>query len=142
MTRERKITLLILAATLAIGVLLGLLIPGFSHKYRRHSEGRQSERRSDGRHRRDIPKKDWFAEKLFQVVGADSSQMQQIRPVSDWAASEIEALEISSNAKMSEILDSVKVQLQPVLTKEQQDRLNEFQEKTRGRWKGGDKAKR
>jgi len=142
MTRERKITLLILTTTLIVGVLLGLLIPGFFHKYRSHENGRQDghpgDHHRDG-HRGDISKKDWFANTIFQVVQPDSIQFVQIKPVTDWAAHEIGLLESSSNARMSAILDSVKIQLEPILTAGQKAKLGEFQEKTRGRWKTSDR---
>jgi hypothetical protein len=64
--------------------------------------------------------------------------MKQIKPVTEWASQQIEAIEVSSNSQMSAVLDSVKVQLKPILTDEQQ-RLIEFHTKAQGRWKGNGK---
>lgn len=141
MTRERKIALLILSATLVVGILLGLLIPAFIHKYRRRGEFRQHSLRQES-HRNGGSKSEWFANTIHEIVRPDSSQALQIRSITTWAAEEIEALEVSSNSRMSNILDSVKLQLQPILTEEQQARLIEFQEKTHGHWKKGDRSKR
>jgi hypothetical protein len=136
MTSERRKSILILCATLIVGILIGLLVPGFFHKY----EGRKH-----GRGGRDISnehKKEWFASTIYKIVKPDSAQAKQIKPITDWASQQIEAIEISSNSQMSAVLDSVKVQLKPILTEEQQQRLVEFHEKANGRWKGHEDRKR
>ena len=130
MTRERKITVLILIATLIVGVFIGLLIPGLFHKYRGGMQGKPG-----GRDRGDDSKKEWFARTINRIIKPDSIQAGKIKPITDWASQQIEAVEISSNARMSDILDSVKVQLKPILTEEQQERLTEFQGRAQGRWK-------
>jgi len=136
MTSERRKSILILCATLLVGILLGLLVPGFFHKYegRRHGRG--------GREMNNEGKKDWFASTIYRVVKPDSAQAKQIKPITDWASQQIEAIEVSSNTQMSAVLDSVKTQLKPILTQEQQQRLVEFHEKAEGRWKGHGDRKR
>jgi hypothetical protein len=131
MTSERRNSILILCATLIVGILIGLLVPGFVHKYRgggQHGRG--------GRDMGNKSKKEWFASTIYRVVKPDSAQAKQIKPIADWASQQIEAVEVSSNSQMSDILDSVKVQLKPILTEEQQQRLTEFHTKADGRWKG------
>ncbi len=131
MTSERRKSILILCATLIVGILIGLLVPGFFHKYQ---GGRQH-----GRGGRDISnerKKEWFASTIYKIVQPDSVQSKQIKPITDWASQQIEAIEVSSNSQMSAVLDSVKVQLKPILTEEQQQRLIDFHAKAQGRWKG------
>ena len=81
-------------------------------------------------------KKEWFASTIYRIVKPDSVQAKQIKPIADWATQRIEEIEIFSNARMSAVLDSVKSQLNPILTEEQQQRLTEFHEKANGRWKG------
>lgn len=130
MTSERRKSILILCATLLVGILIGLLVPGFFHKYdgRRHGRG--------GREITNEGKKEWFASTIYKIVKPDSAQAKQIRPITDWASQQIEVIEVSSNSQMSAVLDSVKSQLKPILTEEQQQRLVEFHEKAQGRWKG------
>lgn len=129
MTSERRKSILILCATLIVGILVGLLVPGFFHKYEgRHGRG--------GRDMGNERKKEWFASTIYKIVKPDSAQIKQIKPITDWASQQIEAIEISSNSQMSAVLDSVKVKLKPILTEEQQKRLTEFHEKANGRWKG------
>ena len=135
MTSERRKSILILCATLLVGILVGLLVPGFFHKYegRRHGRG--------GREMSNEGKKEWFAGTIYRVVKPDSAQAKQIKPITDWAAQQIEAIEVSSNSQMSAVLDSVKAQLKPILTEEQQQRLVEFHEKAEGRWRGHDRKR-
>jgi hypothetical protein len=131
MTRERRITVLVLIGTLIVGVLIGMLTPGLFHKYRggmQHGHGRPGHS--------DEGKKEWFAHTIDRIVQPDSIQAKKIEPITTWASQQIESLEISSNARMSEIMDSVKEQLQPILTEEQQKRLSEFHNTARGKWKG------
>ena len=137
MTSERRKSILILVATLVVGILIGLLVPGFFHKYqggRQHGRG--------GRDMSNERKKEWFAGTIYRVVKPDSTQVEQIKPITDWASQQIEAIETSSNAQMSAVLDSVKTQLKPILNEEQQKRLEDFDARARGRWKGDDGRRR
>ncbi len=129
MTSERRKSILILCATLLVGVLIGLLVPGFFHKYEGRRHGRS------GRDMGNDRKKEWFASTIYKIVKPDSAQVKQIKPITDWATQKIEAIEVSSNSQMSAVLDSVKSQLKPILTDEQQQRLIEFHTKAQGRWK-------
>ena len=134
MTSERRKSILILCGTLLVGILIGLLVPGFFHKYqggRQHGRG--------GREMSNESKKEWFAGTIYRIVKPDSVQAEQIKPITEWASQQIESIEVSSNSQMSAVLDSVKVQLKPILTEEQQQRLVEFHEKADGRWKGNGK---
>ncbi|MEK6780937.1 MAG: hypothetical protein AABY93_04495 [Bacteroidota bacterium] len=137
MTNERKKTILILSATLIVGILIGLLIPGFFHKYQGNNQRGRGVRDRSSDH-----KKEWFVRTIYNVVKPDSAQAKQIKPITDWASQQIAAIEISSNSQMSAILDSVKIQLKPILTAEQQQRLTEFHSKAQGRWKGKEKGRR
>jgi hypothetical protein len=129
MTKERRTTIMILIGTLLVGILLGLLIPGFFHKY--HGGARRYRDRAT-----EDTREEWFAHTIMRIVQPDSLQAQRIKPITDWAAQEIEAVETSSNARMSEILDSVKINLAPILTTEQNGRLDEFKGRAQRRWKG------
>ncbi len=137
MTSERRKSILILCATLIVGILIGLLVPSLFHKYERRRHGRGGHEMSNE------GKKEWFAGTIYRIVKPDSVQAEQIKPITDWASQKIEAIEVSSNSQMSAVLDSVKTQLKPILTEEQQQRLVEFHKKAEGRWKGhGQKGNR
>ena len=47
MTRERRITILVLIGTLIAGILIGMLTPGLVHKYRGVQRGHGGPGRSD-----------------------------------------------------------------------------------------------
>ncbi len=136
MTSERRKSILILCATLIVGILIGLLVPGLFHKYEGRKHGRV------GRDMGNERKKEWFASTIYRVVKPDSAQAKQIKPIAEWASQQLEAIEVSSNSQMSAVLDSVKVQLKPILTGEQQQRLIDFHAKAQGRWKGNEDRKR
>ena len=136
MTSERRKSILILCATLIVGILLGLLVPGFFHKYRGGQHGRGGSNRGGGH------KKEWFAGTIYRVVKPDSTQAKQIKPITEWASQQIEAAEVESNAKLSAIMDSVKVQLKPILNEEQLKRLDEFDARAKGHWEGRGERKR
>ena len=136
MTSERRKSILILCATLIVGILIGLLVPGLFHKYEGRKHGRGGRDMSNER------KKEWFASTIYRVVKPDSAQAKQIKPIAEWASQQLEAIEVSSNSQMSAVLDSVKVQLKPILTDEQQQRLIDFHAKAQGRWKGNEDRKR
>ena len=138
MTSERRKSILILCATLIVGVLIGLLVPGFFHKYQGGRQHGRGGRDMKGNER----KKEWFAGTIYRVVKPDSVQAKQIKPIADWASQQIEAIEVSSNSQMSAVLDSVRVQLKPILTGEQQQRLVDFHNKANGRWKGDEDRRR
>lgn len=137
MTSERKKSIAILATTLVVGILLGLLVPGFFHKYRGGNE-----RGRGGRDHGPEHKKEWFTGTIYRIVKPDITQAKQIKPITEWASQQIEAVETSSNERLSAIMDSVKVQLKPILNEEQLQRLNDFDSKAKGHWKGGQRGNR
>ncbi|HTJ53018.1 MAG TPA: hypothetical protein VL443_26370 [Cyclobacteriaceae bacterium] len=132
MTSERRKSILILSATLLVGIVLGLLVPGFFYKLGRHDHGGHG-RRGDGPMEH---KKDWFVSTIYRVAQPDSAQAKQIKPITHWAAQEIERIETTANHEMSVVLDSVKIQLKPILTDEQRKRLEEFESNAKSHWKG------
>lgn len=131
MTTERKKAILILSAVLIVGFLSGFLVHGFIGRYQRNH---QQER--GGRGRMPGDKKDWFVGTIYRIVQPDSAQLKEIKPITQWAAAQIDSVERNSNQRLADILDSVKVQLKPIITSEQLQRLDEFDAKARGHWRG------
>ena len=132
MTSERKKAILIVSAVVIVGFVSGFLVHGFINRYQ-HSH--QQER--GGHSRRPGDKKDWFVGTIYRIVQPDSAQSDQIKPITKWAASQIDSVEQYSNQRLADILDSVKVQLKPIITEEQLKRLDEFDAKAKGQWRGG-----
>jgi hypothetical protein len=136
MTGERRKSILILTGTLIIGILLGLLGPAAFYKMKRRGNG-PSYGRAENMNR----KSDWFASTLNHVIRPDSTQAKQIKVITDNASAKIDSLESMANSRMSDMLDSVKSQLKPLLNEEQWKRLEEFDAKAKSNWHGG-KGKR
>ncbi len=135
MNSERKKAVLTLTGTLIIGIFLGLLVPGLFHKVRERGGDHRGGGRGD-RGREPENKKEWFTETIYRIIQPDSSQAKKIKPVTQWASNQIDSLEASSNHGLAAVLDSVKKQLKPVITEEQFKRLDEFDNKAKGHWRG------
>lgn len=131
MTSERKKAIATLTATLIVGILIGVLVPGFVGRFR---EGRRHPMNERGRGRGD-DKKAWFAHTIYKIVRPDSAQAQKIKPITEWASQEIEQVENTSNQQLIRIMDSVKVQLKPIISEEQIKRLDGFSERAKGHWR-------
>ena len=129
MTSERRKSVIILIATLLLGLVLGLLVPAVFHKiYIRNRINTQVDNAGP------LHKKEWFVGTIHRIVQPDSMQAEKIKPITEWAATQIDSIEYSANQHMSAVLDSVKIQLKPILTDEQQSRLDEFDARAKGNW--------
>lgn len=129
MTSERKKSILILSMTLVAGILLGLLIPGLFHKLGNRPKYGNRDRGPEPKN-----KHEWFAGTLNRIIQPDSAQSKKIKPILQWAASEIDSAESTANKQMSTILDSVKIQIRPILTEEQLMRFNNFDANAKKTW--------
>ena len=129
MTTERIKSIGILAATLIIGIFLGLLVPGLFHKFdRRHTMergGPMPERKGD-----------WFVHTLNRIVEPTTEQQEKFKPVAAWASARIDSIEQSANFEAKRVLDSVKTQLHPIITEAQWSRLEKFDEQAKANWHG------
>jgi hypothetical protein len=130
MTSERKKSIIVLITTFLLGIALGFLTPGIVRKL-----GEREQRTTLGPAGRPSHKREWFIVMLHRVVQPDSAQLVHIQPVTEWASIQIDSIENSANRQMSFVLDSVKSTLTPVLTPEQQKRLEEFDARAQGHWK-------
>ena len=131
MTSERKKTILILIGVLILGFLSGFLVHGFVFRQQRSHQQERSGQAQMREH-----KKDWFVGTIHRIVRPDSAQAKQIKPITTRAAAQIDSVERYSNQQLADILDSVKVQLEPILTPEQLQRLNDFDSRAKGHWRG------
>ena len=129
MTTERRKAMLFLILTLVVGILIGALVPGFFGRMRRDSRKTmsQTEQRGD----RGGSRRTGFQKMIYRIAQVDSSQRQQIQPILDEASGKIESLEKISNGRMTEIMDSMKVKLKPMLREDQNKRLEDFSSRRR-----------
>lgn len=130
MTTDRKKAVLFLSLTLILGILIGSMIPGAvgRMRYRNNAHDRGG-REDQGRHHR-------FTGMIIRVVKPDSEQIKLIRPITEATASRVQELEKISNERMEQLMDSMRIQLQPILKEEQMKRLDDFGKKARSRWHG------
>lgn len=137
MTSDRRKSIFFLSLTLIIGILIGSLVPGLFGRMR-HREGKEMQGR-EGRPGREArpgrDKKEWLTSKIIQIVKPDSAQVKEIRPITRATANQIGELEKGSNERMIQIMDSLKIKLRPILSEEQNKRLEDFSAKARQRWK-------
>jgi hypothetical protein len=133
MNTERKKAILTLTGTLLIGILLGILVPGIVRKVRK--EGDHARGNRGGRKMEVENKKEWFTGAIYKIVQPDSNQIRKIKPIAEWASTQIDSIEASSNAGLATVLDSVKKQLKPIITEKQFKRLEEFDSKAKGHWR-------
>jgi hypothetical protein len=138
MTPERRKSILILIGTLIIGMLLGLLVPSLLHKIK----GRSGQSDYHGGNNKGDQKSEWFSETVTRVVKPDSSQSLKVNSITRKAAAQIDSIETHANLQMSSLLDSVKVQLKPILTENQWRKLQEFDAKAKSNWHKHGRGKR
>lgn len=134
MTPERRKAIIFLSITFILGVLIGTMIPGLYGRMRHGGfrQGNHMERR-DGK---PTDRKTRFEHMMFKVIKPDSAQAKELRQILAETSGKIEVLQSKSNTRMSEIMDSMKVRIQPILTEEQRKRFDEFSERARARRRG------
>lgn len=135
MTTDRKRAVFFLSLTLIIGILIGSLVPGFIGRFRHRDSNMRGGK--DNKEKEMVNKHDRFTHMILRVVKADSAQAKLIKPLIEETAASIEELEKGSNQQMATIMDSLKVKLQPILTPEQLQKLNDFEAKAKNHWRGG-----
>ena len=134
MTAERRKALIYLTITLIIGIFIGSLVPALFGRMRRDGWKERGKMEQKGERRPD--RRAGFEKMIYKITKPDSSQIGRIRPILQETSTKIEALEKGSNARMTSIMDSMKIKLQPVLTSEQMKNLEDFSQRTRSKRRG------
>lgn len=124
MTTERKRTIAIIAGTLIVGILIGVL--GSAIVARRYYHG---ERDVKGSRPGDRSSREDFAKRLMHIVQADSAQQNQMRPIVEETGIQIEAIQSHSRDEVQLAIDSMELKLQTVLRPDQLERLKDFNKK-------------
>ncbi|MBS1976310.1 MAG: hypothetical protein JST46_03000 [Bacteroidetes bacterium] len=132
MTADRKKAILFLSITFVLGLLIGALLPGFFWHMRHGAEGREGNR-MERRGQRPENHKTRFEHMMFRVIKPDSAQAKELRQIFDETSGKIEVLQSGSNTRMTEIMDSMKMKVNPILTDEQKKRFEEFSARARER---------
>ena len=119
MTTDRKKAALYLGVTLIAGMLLGALILGAFGRFR--ERGRSSH---EG-------KKGGLSHFIERAVKPSAEQSAKIKPLAEKASARIEVLQGGCNAEIKTVLDSLRTQLQPILSKDQLEEFDEYLQKGR-----------
>jgi hypothetical protein len=107
---------LIIVATLLIGILIGALGSGFMvHRFAR--------RMADMRHR------DMFVERMIELIQPAPEQEAEVRDILTRHAEEFTKLADGFQEDTAALFDSLRSELDPVLTDEQKERMEERHER-------------
>ena len=116
MTAERKRTMLIIGATLIIGIVIGSLASGlWGRRYygQRHERGR-NEMKMD------------FEQKILKVVDADAQQIIVLEPILKETLAHVDSLQHKTDKEVRILLDSLDNKLKNVLREEQFEKFKKF----------------
>jgi hypothetical protein len=120
MTPERKKALTLIGTTLVVGILIGALSMNLIGRRRQPAGWRK-----DG--------KDAFIQKIVGVAEADSAQARQMRPLILSTIAKIDSLQESSDNAVHAVVDSLEVNLRPILEERQLNLLREFHRRGRAK---------
>lgn len=136
MTPERRKTILIIAGTLIIGILIGVLGTGMFARMHYRGPG--------FRGGKEMPRgsRQGFAKKLIHIVDADSSQAKAMKPILEETMNKIDAIQSHSREETQKIMDSLDAKLQSVLRPEQLEKLKKFHEGNRMKWRDRRRGRR
>ncbi len=122
MTSERKKAILIVILTLLIGIIIGSLATGMMA--RQHYHGSRNER-SNNRSENQMG----FLKKIIKVTDADKEQEIAMKPILERTIGLLDSLQENSNQKVQEQMDAMLQKLEPILRKDQLEKLKEFGDK-------------
>jgi len=114
-------TALILIGTLLIGVVIGVLGSGFAMRWMTKKFA-------------DRPFSARFAGVYERIIGPDDANRDTVLAILEKHAGLIEEFRQSHDATMKAYMDSLKAELDPLLTPEQKQRLTELHERMRERF--------
>jgi hypothetical protein len=123
MTTERKKALLLMGATLIIGILIGAIGTGLvGRELRRHPGERDKD------HFRKT-----FTERIIKAVEADPAQAEKMKPIILETTQKIDALQKNTQEQVYALVDSSEVKMKSILSEEQMKKLKEFHRRGRER---------
>jgi hypothetical protein len=119
MTSERKRAIVVIALTLMVGILIGILATGMFARHHYHSDRKGFDKEHRGN-------RSGFAERIYRIVQADSSQKKQMQPIVEQTMASIDTLQQKTDGEVKALLDSMIVNLKPILKEEQLSKLETF----------------
>jgi hypothetical protein len=123
MTPERKRALLMIGATLIIGILIGALGMGLWSKQSRRGGKSSAAWRQEG--------KEVFMQRILKEANADSLQAKQMKPLMLETMASIDSLQKQTDKNVHAVVDSFEEKLKPILREDQLKKLQEFHRRGR-----------
>lgn len=118
MTFERKRAIIIISATLVVGIIIGVLATGMLARHHYRGDRNRSGKEFRGRQ--------GFATKIYGITKADSAQINKMKSVIRQTMTQIDSLQKQTDSKVKVAIDSMITHLQPFLSAEQLKSLYEF----------------
>lgn len=118
------------------GLLLGFIfaaiaMSGAMAQGHGHDRGNGHTKRGQGKQEYSHSGKSSLANRVYHITGADSVQKIKMKPVLDKATKRLEALRTSYRKQQKRVMDSLSVQLKPVLKEDQLKKLNDWHDRNK-----------
>jgi len=123
MTTERKRALLMVGATLIIGILIGALGVGLWGNQSRRGSKSNASWRQDG--------KEALMQRILKEANADSVQAKQMKPLMIETMARIDSLQMETDKKVRSVINSFEEDIKPILREDQLKKLQEFHRRGR-----------
>ncbi len=119
MTTERKKAIVVISATLIVGILIGVLTTGMFARHHYRSNGKDFDKEHRGM-------RNGFAERIYKITQADSLQRKQMKPIVDQTMANIDTLQRKTEDEVRVLLDSMILNMKPILRADQLTKLETF----------------
>ncbi len=116
MTTERRKAIVVIAVTLIVGILIGVLASGMFARHHYRGNGRDF-----GKEHRGM--RNGFAERIYKITQADSLQRKQMKPIVEQTMASIDTLQKKTDGEVKALLDSMIINLKPLLKTDQISKL-------------------
>ena len=113
-----------------VGLLLSISQVGWAqHGHRKHDGHNGKGRHSKNHYGYNVDGKINLSARIYRVTQADSVQMKKMQPMLDKAAKRMDVLRTKYQDQEKKVLDSLRLQLKPILKEDQWKRLEDFKNK-------------
>ena len=113
-----------------VGLLLSISQVGWAqHGHRKHDGHDGKGRHGKNQYGHNMDGKRNLSARIYRVTQADSVQMKKMQPMLDKAAKRMDVLRTKYQDQEKKVLDSLRLQLKPILKEDQWKRLEDFKNK-------------
>ena len=113
-----------------VGLLLSISQVGWAqHGHRKHDGHDGKGRHGKNQYGHNMDGKRNLSARIYRVTQADSVQMKKMQPMLDKATKRMDVLRTKYQDQEKKVLDSLRLQLKPILKEDQWKRLEDFKNK-------------